>query len=63
MVIHHYIKNNILLLIVIIFLISEPTETERLYCYARANRKYGQRFLAHDMARKRVLHRNVNQDF
>lgn len=42
--------------------ISELVETERLHRYPRAHREHGQRFLAHDMARKRVLHRHVNQD-
>jgi len=44
-------------------LISEPVETERLHRHAGTNREHGQRFLAHDMARKRVLHRHVDQDF
>lgn len=43
--------------------ISEPVETERLHRHAGTHREHGQRFLAHDMARKRVLHRHVDQDF
>lgn len=42
--------------------VSEPVETQRLHRYPRAHREYSQRFLAHDMARKCVLHRHVNQD-
>jgi hypothetical protein len=42
--------------------IAEPVETERLHRHPRAYREHSQRFLAHDMARKRVLHCHVDQD-
>jgi len=42
---------------------TEPVETERLHRYSGSHREHGQRFLAHDMAGKRLLHRHVDQDF